>query len=86
MNISYVFVNFTPTSLRMVTGADVIYETHAPDEQHASIVAVQYKIWEERSLRLSDPRLQEQLKKLRSFVCVEGLCWSETEGKAFRFP
>jgi hypothetical protein len=75
-----------PDKPEHVTGADVIYEMHNPDEQEASIVAVQYKIWEERALRLSDPRMQAQLQKLQSFTCAEGLCWSDTQHQSFRFP
>lgn len=69
-----------------VTGSDVIYERHEPGEQQASIVAIQYKIWEDRSLGLTDPRLQKQIEKLRSFTCEQGLCWDEGHDTQFRFP
>lgn len=75
-----------PDKPEHVTGADVIYETHVPDEQQASIVAVQYKIWEERKLRLSDERMLAQLERLRSFTCEAGLCVSYSRDPAFRFP
>jgi len=30
--------------------------------------------------------LQEQLEKLRTFICVEGLCWNDTQDEPYRFP
>ena len=75
-----------PDKPEHVTGADVIYETHVPDEQQASIVAVQYKIWQERTLRLSDERMLTQLDRLRSFTCEAGLCSSGNRDQSFRFP
>lgn len=75
-----------PDKPEHVTGADVLYEKHNPDAQEASIVAVQYKIWEQRTLRLTDPRTQEQLQKLQTFTCAAGLCWSGTQDNSFRFP
>jgi len=75
-----------PDKPEHVTGADVIYETHAPDEQQATIVAVQYKIWEERTLHLSNERMQAQLDRLRSFTCEAGLCTGGIRNQPFRFP
>ncbi|MGA9768197.1 MAG: hypothetical protein WBV94_04100 [Blastocatellia bacterium] len=75
-----------PDKPEQVSGADIIYERHNPYEQEASVVAVQYKIWENRTLRLSDSRMQEQLRKLEKFTCESGLCAEGSEESSFRFP
>lgn len=75
-----------PDKPEQVTGADVIYERHSPNDEMASIIVVQYKIWENRTLRMTDPRMQEQLIKLRVFTCDKGLCTSDSSGESYRFP
>src|SRR5438034_9996259 len=37
-------------------------------------------------MQLTDPRIQWQLEKLRSFTCLGGLCSGETQDNPFRFP
>lgn len=69
-----------------ITGADIIYERHAPKNEKVSIVAVQYKIWEDRKLYVSDPRMQEQIRKLREFLCQRNICESRNETNSYRFP
>ncbi|EHA7336974.1 hypothetical protein JMI06_004521, partial [Salmonella enterica] len=39
-----------------ITGADIIYERHNKKSGKISVVVVQYKIWEEKKLYISDPR------------------------------
>lgn len=76
-----------PDKPEQISGADIIYERHSPDEQAASLVAVQYKIWEKRVLHLSEPRMQGQIQRLRRFVCENELCKADTgDSKSFRFP
>ncbi len=75
-----------PDIPEQVTGADIIYERHSPEKEEASIVAIQYKIWEKKSLLLSDPRLKEQLKKLEKFTCKNKLCSSIKGKNDYRFP
>lgn len=74
-----------PDKAEQVTGADILYERHNPYEREASVVAVQYKIWENRTLRLSDERMKAQLKRLEAFTCNNSICDSPSEGN-FRFP
>jgi len=69
-----------------VTGADVIYERHSRDKESVSIVAVQYKIWEDGKLYISDPRMTEQINKLRSFLCDRYICKSKGNSNDYRFP
>jgi hypothetical protein len=69
-----------------VTGADIIYERHFNNAQVASIVAVQYKIWIDRCLRLSGSRLQEQLGKLKKFTCDRKMCQAKAGDNPYRFP
>jgi hypothetical protein len=69
-----------------VSGADIIYERHAPYEEKANLVVVQYKIWEGKVLHLSDTRMQAQLKKLQTFACNGGLCKDISGATSFRFP
>ena len=75
-----------PDKIEHITGADLIYERHSPDEDSVAIVAVQYKIWEKRKLYLSDERMQDQISKMRSFLCKKGICSSSSEENEYRFP
>ncbi|QDU54271.1 hypothetical protein [Aeoliella mucimassa] len=77
---------FHPDNAEHVSGADVIYEKHHPKEQKASIAAIQYKIWEDRTLYLNDPRMKQQLLKLKSFFCDKNVCVAGHEDHPFRFP
>ncbi|KWB43022.1 hypothetical protein [Burkholderia ubonensis] len=75
-----------PDKPEHVTGADIIYERHSPHAEAASIVAVQYKIWERRSMYLTDARMLSQLDKLRRFTCDKTLCDQSGGASAYRFP
>lgn len=76
-----------PDKPEHITGADLIYEYHYRDEESVSIVFIQYKIWEENKLYLSDDRLSGQLKKMKVNSCDKGLCNCEGESDIlFRFP
>jgi hypothetical protein len=75
-----------PDKPEHVTGADIIYERHVPGRKLASVIAVQYKIWEKRSLSLSDPRLHRQLSRLKAFLCDNGACAAGSEESTYRFP
>ena len=69
-----------------ITGADIIYERHNKNTGTVSIVVVQYKIWDEKKLYISDPRMQSQIKKIKAFVCENDIC-VQSEGKnTYRFP
>ncbi len=74
-----------PDKPEHVTGADVIYERHDMTQKKASLVVIQYKVWAEKKLSLTEPRMRTQLKKLSDFVCKNRLCESESSTN-FRFP
>ncbi|EMA3775679.1 hypothetical protein U2U55_003450 [Vibrio cholerae] len=67
-----------------ITGADIIYERHNQESGRISVVAVQYKIWEDRQLYLSDERMLGQINKLRDFLCNKNICQSDSS--EYRFP
>lgn len=75
-----------PDNPEHVTGADVIYERHSPTEEKASIVAVQYKIWEDKVLYLTDERMQKQLVRLKKFTCDKKVCDQPKDANTYRFP
>lgn len=75
-----------PDKPEHITGADVVYERHDLANQTASLVAVQYKIWEERALYLSTPRMKAQLKRLASFMCESSACAPNPGSAEYRFP
>lgn len=75
-----------PDKPEKVSGADVLYERHVPGEETATLVLVQYKIWEKQVLSLADPRMQEQLRKLKAVACEGGLCQSASADSPYRFP
>jgi hypothetical protein len=75
-----------PDKPEHVTGADIIYERHLPSEEKASIVVVQYKIWENKSMLMTDPRMLAQIDRLREFTCNDKICESDDSTNPFRFP
>jgi hypothetical protein len=75
-----------PDKPEHVTGADIIYERHLPAEEKASIVVVQYKIWENKTLLMTGPRMLGQINRLRAFTCEDQVCESDESTNPFRFP
>lgn len=69
-----------------MTGADIIYERHSPTEEFASIVVIQYKIWEKRTLYLNDARMQAQIARLKDFTCSRNICVKPGGEDEYRFP
>ncbi|WP_120968600.1 hypothetical protein [Comamonas sp. lk] len=69
-----------------VTGSDIIYERHNPLDGTVSIVAVQYKIWSDKTLRLTDRRMMDQIERLRKFLCCNGICDQSESENDYRFP
>lgn len=69
-----------------ITGADIIYERHNRDTDKVSIVVVQYKIWNEKKLYLSDPRMKAQIEKMRDFTCGKEICTQAEDENSYRFP
>ncbi|WP_024771764.1 hypothetical protein [Aquimarina macrocephali] len=76
-----------PDNIEHITGADLVYERHSPKDETVSIVAVQYKIWENRKMYLSNERMQKQIEKMRSFLCNKDICSSNNLNEnEYRFP
>lgn len=75
-----------PDKPEHISGADIIYERHYPNAEMASIVAVQYKIWTDKVLYLSDRRMAQQLKRLKSFICNNKICKQTLNAETYRFP
>jgi hypothetical protein len=75
-----------PDKPEHVTGADIIYERHEPELRSASIVAVQYKVWDKKTLPLSEARMMKQLSRLKVFLCDSGACMPSPEEDTYRFP
>ena len=75
-----------PDSPEHITGSDIIYERHSPKEDKVSIVAVQYKIWEDKKLYLSEQRMIDQIKKMKLFLCDKKVCESKKSSNDYRFP
>lgn len=75
-----------PDKIEHITGADLIYERHNPHKETVSIVAVQYKIWKNKKLYLSDERMLEQINKMKSFFCDRCVCKNKEDINEYRFP
>ncbi|WP_321879816.1 hypothetical protein [Paraburkholderia bannensis] len=75
-----------PDKPEHITGADIIYERHSRYEEGASIVAIQYKIWEDKTMYLSDERMANQLTRLKNFTCDRTICSQSQGGNTYRFP
>ncbi|ADB19245.1 conserved hypothetical protein [Pirellula staleyi DSM 6068] len=77
---------FHPDKPEHISGADIVYEKHHPSEEKATIAAIQYKIWEDKTLYLNDTRMKDQLAKLKSFTCDKNTCVANSTDHSFRFP
>ncbi len=75
-----------PDKIEHITGADLIYGRHSLFNETVSIVAVQYKIWKDRKLYLSDERMLNQINKMKSFLCDRCVCHDEEDNNEYRFP
>lgn len=75
-----------PDKPEHVTGADIIYERHSPNEESARIVAVQYKIWDSKAMYLTEDRMKTQLARLKNFTCGMGICNQSATENSYRFP
>ncbi|AIR85334.1 hypothetical protein [Pantoea rwandensis] len=69
-----------------ITGADIIYERHDIKNERISIVAVQYKIWENRKLPFTDERMLSQIDKMKKFLCDKDACCAGGGDQRYRFP
>lgn len=70
------------------TGADVIYEVYWDKKRMVRLAAIQYKVWNSRTLYKS-AGLAKQLDRLRSVFCGNGLCepYADSQRKgAYRLP
>lgn len=75
-----------PDKPEHIIGADIIYERHNIKTGKVSIVVVQYKIWEDKKLYLSDPRMDVQLNRIKAFTCGNKICQQPDGENSFRFP
>jgi len=69
-----------------ITGADIIYERHNKSTNKVSIVVVQYKIWDERKMYMSDQRMIDQIDKMKKFTCSQNICCQNKDDNTYRFP
>lgn len=69
-----------------ITGADIIYERHNKKTGKINIVVVQYKIWDDKKLYISDRRTKSQINKMRTFTCGNDICMHKEGENTYRFP
>lgn len=75
-----------PDRVEHISGADLIYERHNPKQETVAIVAVQYKIWKDKKLYLSDKRMLDQIDKMKNLLCNSDTCKSSDNDHGYRFP
>jgi len=80
-----------PEIPEQITGADLVYERFDKKTNTVTIAFVQYKIWEDKKLNITDNKSNErmlgQLTKLSNFICKNGVCAnSKTQKTEYRFP
>ena len=76
---------FHPDKPEHISGADIIYERHSANSDKVFLAAVQYKIWRDKVLPISDTRMQSQIERLKKHFCRAGLCEGDNS-KEYRFP
>ena len=73
-----------------ITGADLLYERYDKKTNTVIIVLVQYKIWENRRMNISEnasnERMLGQIGKMENFLCGKGICKEKKNRKDYRFP
>lgn len=70
-----------------ITGADLVYEGYDSSAKKVTIAFVQYKIWEDKKLYLSDQRMLHQIDKLKNFLCSQNICKNhDSQNREYRFP
>ena len=71
-------------------GADLIYEHHWEKRKLVRIALIQYKIWNGKTLYLSQANnLARQMEKLHTSLCETGLCKADEDSarsRAYRLP
>jgi hypothetical protein len=79
-----------PDPWEHVLGADVIYETHWETKKLVRVVAIQYKMWDDKKLYVSQAKnLPDQINKLQKQFCKHGYCkeFSKSSRKdSYRLP
>ncbi len=78
-----------PEKPEHITGTDLIYEMYNKERNTVTLAFIQYKIWEDRKLYLSDERMSKQIQRMRYFLCDKGVCFSSEdwrENGEYRFP
>lgn len=76
-----------PDQPEQKTGADFIYERHDVENRTVNIVAIQYKVWNDKLLYLNEGNLKAQLDRMKTFFCDQGLCRSRgNRDHDYRFP
>lgn len=75
-----------PEKAEHITGADLVYERFDEVTQKVVVAFVQYKIWENKRMSLSDSRMQDQIKRMKGFLCDKGICKNNSETRQYRFP
>lgn len=80
-----------PDKDEAITGADLIYEQHDLQFERVRFIYVQYKMWEEKSKRISlkEERLMKQMDRLESVSCSADFCTADKEalkGREYRLP
>ena len=70
------------------TGVDLIYERHDVVNRRVNIVAIQYKVWNDKKLLyLNEGNLRDQIDRMIAFFCDQGICESrESRDHDYRFP
>ncbi len=64
-----------PDKAEHSTGVDLIYENYweKGNEKLVRLCALQYKLWQKKSLYIDD-RIEEQLRKMQGTFCDKGIC------------
>lgn len=75
-----------PDKAEEILGADLVYERHSFDTEMVEIVLVQYKIWDDKKLYLSDARMKAQLERMSQQTCKMDMCKNTSDQHPYRFP
>lgn len=76
-----------PEKTEHITGGDLIYEKYDEYTKTVVLAFVQYKIWENKKLYLSDKRMLSQIEKMKKFLCKNQICDNSKDiNQHYRFP
>jgi len=80
---------YHPDKPEHITGTDVVYEIYDLLNERVRFIHLQYKVWDDKTIYLNNPKIQSQMKKMDLTLCKSGYCKGknqENKPDSYRLP